>query len=79
MLMAILLVYSASSITYVKKVCRYLKMAAILKKKRNITHSFNLTSDIKTPSQIMQKCIFMVMTSSMTSQGGLKFDLFIYV
>ena len=33
MLMAILLVYSASSITYVKKICRYLKTAAILKKK----------------------------------------------
>ena len=39
----------------------------------NIKHSFILTSDIKRSSQIMpQKVFFMVMKSSMTSQGGLK-------
>ena len=39
----------------------------------NIKHSFNLTSDMKRSSQIMPtESIFMMMTSSMTSQGGLK-------
>ena len=36
----------------------------------NIWHSFNLTSDMKKSSQ---KSIFMMTTSSMTSQGGLQF------
>ena len=69
--MAIFLVYSTSGITSDKKVCRKLKMAAILKI-WNIKHSFNLTSDMKGSSQIMLKNISMMMTSSMTSQGGLK-------
>ena len=39
----------------------------------NIKHSFNLTSDMKRSSQIMRKKVFfMMMTSSMTSQCGLK-------
>ena len=41
----------------------------------NIKHSFNLTSDMKRSSQIMpKKSIFMMMTSSMASQAGLKVD-----
>ena len=68
MLMAIFLVYSTSGTTSGNKVCRELKMAAI-------KHSFNLTSDMEISSQIMpKKGIFMMMTSSMTSQGGLKVD-----
>ena len=70
MLMAIFLVYSTSGITSGKRVCRKLKMAAILKF-WNIEHSSNLTSDVKRSSQIMpKKSIFMMMTSSMTSHGG---------
>ena len=52
MLMAIFLVYSTSGITSSKKVCRKLKMGAILKI-WNIKHSFHLTSDMKRSSQIM--------------------------
>ena len=54
-------------------------MAASLKK-WNIKHSFNLTSNIKGSSQIMpKKVFFMVMTSSMTSRGGLKIcTIFLY-
>ena len=57
MLMAIFLVYSLSGITSGKKVCRELKMAAILKF-WNMKHSFNLTSDMKISSQIMPKKVF---------------------
>ena len=45
----------------------------------NIKHSFNLTSHMIRSSQIMPKKFFMVMTSSMTSQGGLKISLYIHV
>ena len=100
MLMAIFLVYSTSGITSGKKVCRELKMAAILKilkyetqrqidlryenivpnyATNSIKHSFNLTSDMKRSSQIMPIKFFMVMTSSMTSQGGFKVSLYIHV
>ena len=79
MLMAIFLVYSTSGITSGKKVCRELKMAAIWKF-WNIKHSFNPTSHMIRSSQIMPKKFFlMVMTSSMTSQGGLKVSLYIHV
>ena len=57
MLMAIFLVYSTSGITSGKRVCRKLKMAAILKF-WNIEHSSNLTSDMKRSSQIMTKKVF---------------------
>ena len=57
MLMAIFLVYSPSGITSGKKVCRVLKMAAILKF-WNMKHNFNLTSDMKISSQIMPKKVF---------------------
>ena len=70
MLMAIFLVYSTSGITSGKKVCRELKMAAIWKF-WNVKHSFNLTSDMKDRPKLYQKSIFMMMTSSMASQGGL--------
>ena len=76
--MTIFLVYSTSGITSGKKVCRELNMATILKN----FNSFNLTSDMKKKqktSQIMQKNVSMVMTSSMTSQGGLKVSLYIHV
>ena len=55
--MAILVVYSTSGITSGKKVCRDLKMATILNI-WNIKYSYNLTSDIKRPSQIMPKEYF---------------------
>ena len=79
MLMAIFLVYSTSAITFGRKVCRELKMASIFKI-WNIKYSFNLTSDNeKIVPNYVQKSFFMVMTSSMTSQGGLKVSLYIHV
>ena len=66
--MAIFLVYSTSD----KKVCRQLKMAAILKIFKYLTQ---LQSDLryeKIVPNFAKKSIFMLMTSSMTSQGGLK-------
>ena len=57
MLMAILLVYSTSSIISGKTVCRDLKMAAILKF-RNMKCSLILTSDTKRPFQILPKKYF---------------------
>ena len=72
MLMAILLVYSTSGITSGKKVCRELKMAAILK---ILKYQTQLQSDLRSENIVpncAKKSIFMTMTSSMTSQGGLK-------
>ena len=73
MLMAIFLVYSTSSIISGKKVRRKLKMAAILKIFEYLTQ---LQSDLRyekiVPNFAPPKSIFMMMTSSMTSQGGLK-------
>ena len=41
---------------------------------RNIKHSYNLTQNMKRSSQIMpKKVFFMMMTSSMTSQGAVEF------
>ena len=73
MLMAIFLVYSTSGIIAGKKVCCELKMAAILKILKYWTQ---LQSDLryeKLATNFAKKSIFMMMTSSMTSQGGLKF------
>ena len=72
MIMAILLVYSTSSITSGKKQ---------LSRDQNGGHfeNFNLTSDMRRSTQIMQKKFFMVMTSSITSQSGLKVSLYIHV
>ena len=79
MLMAFFLVYSTSGITSCKKVCREDKMAAILNF-LNFKHSFNLTSYMKRSSQIMSKKVFCTMiTSLMTSQGGLEVSINIHV
>ena len=67
--MAMFLVYSTSGIISGKKNCRELKMAAILK------YLTQLQSDLryeKIVPNFEKKSIFMMMTSSMTSQGGLK-------
>ena len=70
--MAIFLVYSTSGITSDKKVCRELKMVAILKILKYETQlQFDLRYEKIVPNYA-KKCIFMMMTSSMTSQGGLK-------
>ena len=72
MLMAIVLVYSTSGMTSGKKVCRELKMAAILKILKYQTQlQFDLRYEKIIPNYA-QKSFFMMMTSSMTSQGGLK-------
>ena len=72
MLMAIFLVYSPSGITSGKKVCRELKMAAILKILKYETQlQFDFRYENIVPNYA-KKSIFMMMTSSLTSQGGLK-------
>ena len=79
MLLAIILVYSTSGITSGKKIVTCSKWRPFLTF-LNIKHSFNLTSHMKTSSQIMPKKVFlMVMTPSMTSQVGLKVSLYIHV
>ena len=55
--MAIFVTYSNSGVTSGKKFRRDLKMAAI-RKYQNIEHSFNLTSEMKRSSQIMQEKYF---------------------
>ena len=70
--MAIFLVYSTSGITYSKKVYRELKIVAILKILKYSTQlQFDLRYEI-IAQNYTKKSIFMMMTSSMTSQGGLK-------
>ena len=79
MLMAISLVYSTSGIISGKKVCRELKMAAILKIMEYLSQ---LQSDLryeKIVPNFAQKSIFLMMTSSMTSQADLKIFLYIHV
>ena len=79
MLMAIFLVYSPSGITSGKKVCRELKMAVILKILKYETQlQFDLRYDNIVPNYA-KKSIFMMMTPSMTSQGGLKTALYTFV
>ena len=79
MLMAIFLVYSSSGITSGKKVCRELKMAAILKILKYLTQlQFDLRYGKIVPNYA-KKSFFMVMTSSMMSQGGLKVSIYIHV
>ena len=71
-LMAIFLAYSTSGISSGKKVCRELKMATVLK---ILKYSTQLQSDLIYENIIAnyaKKSFFMIMTSSMTSQGGLK-------
>ena len=72
MLKAIFLVHSTLGITSGKKVCRKLKMAAILKILKYQTQlQFDLRYEKIVP-YYAQKSFFMMMTSSLTSQGGLK-------
>ena len=71
-LMAIFLVYPTSDIISGKKVCRELKIAAILKISKCLTQlQFDLRYEKIVPN-FAKKSIFMMMTSSMTSQGSLK-------
>ena len=77
MLMAIFLVYSTSGITSGKISFSSSKWRPFWKF-WNVKHSFNLTSDMKRAFQIMPQKVFMVMTSLMTSQGGLKVSLYIH-
>ena len=75
--MAIFLVYSTSGITSGEKVCREPKMAAILK---ILIYKTQLQFDLryeKIVPNYAKKVFFMVMTSSMTSQDGLKVFLHI--
>ena len=73
--MAIFLVYPTSGITSGKKVCRELKIAAILKILKYWTQlQFDLRYEKIVPNYA-KKGIFIMMTSSMTSQGGLKVGL----
>ena len=78
MLMAIFLVYSTSGITSGKISLSSSKWRPFWKF-WNVKHSFNLTSNMKksVPNYATKK-FFMVMTSSMTSQGGLKVSLYIH-
>ena len=79
MLMAIFLVYSTSDITSGKKVCHELKMAAILKiLKYQSQLQFDLRYE-KVITNYAKKSFFTVITSSMTSQGGLKVSIYIHV
>ena len=72
MLMAIFQVYSTSGITSGKNVCCELKKVAILKILKYLTQlQFDLRYEKIVPNYAT-KSIFMIMTSSMTSQGGLK-------
>ena len=71
-LMAVVLVYSTFGITSGKKVCHELKMAAILNFLKFWTQlQFELRYEKIVPNYA-KKFFFMMMTSSMTSQGGLK-------
>ena len=76
MLMAILSIYSTSG----NKNCRDFKMSAILKMSKCLT-LLQLTSEMKRSTQSCQpeNIFFMVTTSSMTSQGDVKFTLNIHV
>ena len=72
MLMGIFVAYLTSSITSDKKNRRYLKMAAILKMSKYWTLlQFDIRNEKIIPNY-ERKNIFMVMTSSMTSQSDLK-------
>ena len=76
--MAILLAYLTLGITSGKKVCCDLKMAAILNMLNYKTQSqFDLRYENVVPNDA-RKSVFVVMTSSMTSQGGLEVALCIH-
>ena len=72
MFMAIFVAYSTSGVTSGKNFRRELKMAAILKmSKYYIQLQFDIRNEKIIPNYA-RKNIFMVMTSSMTSQNDLK-------
>ena len=78
MLMAIFLVYSTSGITSGKKVCRAQNGGHF--ENFEILNTASIWPQIwKNRPKLCQKKFFMVMTSSMTSQGGLKVSLYIHV
>ena len=78
MLMAIFLVYSISGITSGKKVCRAQNGGHF--ENFEILNTASIWPQIwKDRPKLCQKKFFMVMTSSMTSQGGLKVSLYIHV
>ena len=73
MLMVIFVAYSTSGVTSGKKIRRELKIAAILKMSKYKTQlQFDIRNEKIVPNYA-RKNIFMVMTSSMTSQNDLKF------
>ena len=79
MFMAIFLVYSFAGITSGKKKFVELKMAAILKiLKYQTQFQFDLRYEKIVPNYTKKK-LFLVMTSSMTSQDGLNVSLYIHV
>ena len=72
MRMVIFVIYSTSGITSANKVCRELKMAAILNfLKYQTQFPFDLRYEKIVPNYVT-KSILMMMTASMTSQDGLK-------
>ena len=72
MIMTIIVAYSNSGITSGKKIIRNLKMAAILKMSKYKTQlQFDISNEKIIPNYA-KKNIFIVMTSSMTSQSDLK-------
>ena len=74
--MSILLVYSISGMTPGKKVCRDLKMAAILKILKYWTQ---LQFDLRYENTYAKTVFLIFMMLSMTSQGGLKVSLHVVV
>ena len=81
MAMAILLAYSTSGITCGEKVSHDLKMSAILKMSKYIPQlKVDIRYEMSVPNYIYEKKVFfMMMTSSMTSQGGREVGLYIHV
>ena len=78
MLMAIVLVYSTTGITSGKKICRAQNGGHF--ENFEILNTASIWPQIwKDRPKLCQKSLFMVMTSSMTSQGGLEVSLYIHV
>ena len=78
MLLAIVLVYSTSVITSGKKVCRAQNGGHF--ENFEILNTASIWPQIwRDRPKLCQKSFFMVMTSSMMSQGGLKVSLYIHV
>ena len=79
MLMVIFVAYSTSGVSSGKKFRRELKMAAILKMSK-YKHSFNLTSEMKRSSQIMQEKYFHgdEVIADVTQRSQSRFSIFLY-